>query len=295
MSFRYIGSKTRVVDAIMKHVGLPDGGCFIDAFSGTGVVAEAAAKMGWPILVNDHLVSSAIMSLSRVISRDQVPFHLLGGYRKAVDALNQSLPRPGFIWQEYSPASSFRHGVARMYFTEENAQRIDGIRSTIAEWSAADVINDLEEKLLIADLIGAANRVANTAGTYGCFPVELATAILGMVIFGSKNNGKESAGCKDVGPAMCSKLIVGQPILSISIRPTQSANTPPTTTFSKRFPLETNRPSKVCAGFGHGGRLLPTIATKCGRARHFGDSLQRYRRGAYSSPTVTRATCRSIH
>ena len=169
MSFRYLGSKTRVVDAIMKFVGLPDGGHFVDAFSGTGVVAEAAAKMGWPVLINDHLASSAIMSLARVLSRDQVTFHLLGGYRNAVDALNESPPRLGFIWQEYSPASSTRHCVARMYFTEENAQRIDGIRSTIAEWSVAGLINDLEEKLLIADLIGATNRIANTAGTYGCF------------------------------------------------------------------------------------------------------------------------------
>ncbi len=169
MSFLYIGSKSRVVDAIMEYVGPPDGGCFVDAFSGTGVVAEAAAKMGWPVLVNDHLASSATMSLARLLSRDQVKFESLGGYREAVHALNQSFPRPGFIWREYSPASSSHHAVSRMYFTEQNAQRIDGMRSTIGEWSAIDLINDLEEKLLIADLICATNRIANTAGTYGCF------------------------------------------------------------------------------------------------------------------------------
>ena len=169
MSFRYIGSKSRVVDAIMEYVGPPDGGCLVDAFCGTGVVAEAAANMGWPVLVNDHLASSATMSLARVLSRDQVEFELLGGYREAVHALNQSSPQPGFIWREYSPASSSHYAVSRKYFTEQNAQKIDGMRSTIAEWSAVGLISDLEEKLLIADLIGAANRVANTAGTYGCF------------------------------------------------------------------------------------------------------------------------------
>ena len=56
-----------------------------------------------------------------------------------------------------------------MYFTEENAQRIDGMRNTISCWKQQKKINDIEEKVLIADLILATNRVANTAGTYGCF------------------------------------------------------------------------------------------------------------------------------
>ena len=169
MSFRYIGSKARIVDAIMEHVGTPDGGVFVDAFAGTGAVAEAASKAGWPVLVNDHLASSAIISLARVVSHDQASFQSFGGYLNAVDTLNQSRPLPGFIWKEYSPASSAHCGVARMYFTEENAQRIDGIRHTIASWANGELIDEGEEKLLIADLIGASNRIANTAGTYGCF------------------------------------------------------------------------------------------------------------------------------
>ena len=36
MSFRYIGSKARVVEGIMDRIGEPDGGTFVDAFCGTG-------------------------------------------------------------------------------------------------------------------------------------------------------------------------------------------------------------------------------------------------------------------
>jgi hypothetical protein len=46
MSVRYIGSKARLIDAIIPMVGKPGrrSGAFVDAFCGTGVVAEAAAR-----------------------------------------------------------------------------------------------------------------------------------------------------------------------------------------------------------------------------------------------------------
>lgn len=169
MSFRYIGSKARIVEGIVEHVGRPDGGVFVDAFSGTGAVAEAASRAGWKVHVNDHLASSAIMSYARVTSEEDVPFLGLSGYRNAISELNNSQPARGFIWREYSPASLGHSNVARMYFTESNAQKIDGMRRRISEWRRCDEITKHEESVLVADLMRAANRVANTAGTYGCF------------------------------------------------------------------------------------------------------------------------------
>src|SRR5207244_3950679 len=75
----------------------------------------------------------------------------------------------GFIWRQYSPASAGHTGVARKYFTETNARRIDGVRKQIRDWRAAGRISPFEERLLIADLLAATNRVANIAGTYGCY------------------------------------------------------------------------------------------------------------------------------
>lgn len=169
MSFRYIGSKARLVGAILEHIGKPDGGRFVDAFCGTGAVAEAASNAGWPVLVNDHLASSSIMSVARVMSKKQASFCNIGGYEYAVSVLNDTEPHSGFIWREYSPASSKYCNTERKYFTEDNARKIDGIRRQISSWSGAGVINTSEMYVLIADLMGAANRVANTAGTYGCF------------------------------------------------------------------------------------------------------------------------------
>ena len=169
MHFRYIGSKARVVTAILERVGDANGGIFFDAFSGTGVVAQAASEAGWRVHVNDHLTSAAIMSYARVTSSLQAGFAGTGGYYQAIAKLNAARPIGGFIWREYSPASAQHCAVARMYFTEQNAQKIDGIRSQIECWRRQARINDAESRILIADLMGAANRIANTAGTYGCF------------------------------------------------------------------------------------------------------------------------------
>lgn len=72
-------------------------------------------------------------------------------------------PEPGFITTHFSPAGG------RMYFTEGNAARIDASRRAIHEWREAGLIDDDAYFLLLAAIIEAADRVANTAGVYAAF------------------------------------------------------------------------------------------------------------------------------
>jgi adenine-specific DNA-methyltransferase len=109
------------------------------------------------------------MSAARLIARPQVGFKTLGGYHSAIEELNDLRPRRGFIWREYSPASARFAGIDRRYFTGANASKIDAIRSHIGRWRDSGMLSDPEHALLIADLLSATNRVANIAGTYGCF------------------------------------------------------------------------------------------------------------------------------
>ena len=132
-------------------------------------MAQAAWRKGWKVHVNDHLVSAAITSIARVTSFAQAQFRGTRGYANAIRMLNTVEPVRGFVWREYCPASYGHCGVARMYFTEENASRIDGIRTQIKKWSTEGTTSEIETWVLLADLIEATNRVANTAGTYGCF------------------------------------------------------------------------------------------------------------------------------
>lgn len=169
MGVRYIGSKARVADAIVDLAGSPRGGRFVDAFCGTGSVSSAAASRGWPVTLNDTLPSAVAMSVGATVGRGNVTFAPLGGYSAAVHALNAVAGNPGFVHSQYSPASTATGEVERRYFTEENAARLDAMRARIREWVAAGNLTKIEEELLLADLMHAANKVANISGTYGCF------------------------------------------------------------------------------------------------------------------------------
>ena len=173
MTFRYIGSKARLTTPLEQAIEAFDDGSgrFVDAFSGTGAVSELAASLGWPIWANDALESAIVMTSARLASKADILMEQLGGYLGAIDKLNRLSPIQGAMWRTYSPASvQFdAEGIERRYFTEKNAGAIDAIRAQIASWVENGLLTPREEQLLICDLISAANRVANIAGTYGCF------------------------------------------------------------------------------------------------------------------------------
>ncbi|GAA3528177.1 restriction endonuclease subunit M [Aeromicrobium flavum] len=169
MSVRYIGSKARVAEAILDIAGQPSDGRFVDAFCGTGAVAAVAAARGWSVTLNDSLPSAVAMSIGATVAMGNVRFESFGGYPRAAKLLNATPGRPGFIHGAYSPASATFGAVERRYFTEANAARIDSMRAQIKVWSDEGKLTWFEEQLLLADLLRAANRVANISGTYGCF------------------------------------------------------------------------------------------------------------------------------
>lgn len=177
-TFRYIGSKARIARDIAAFIGGPGRGRFVDGFCGTGAVSEAMADAGWKITLNDTLQSAVCMSAARLYAATQVPFSKFGGYGAAIDRLNQIAGKKGMFWREYSPASGRNGKDERRYFTEDNAAKIDAIRQAIEKWSEHKEISPEEKILLIADLLGAINRVANIAGTYGCFLTKWSKAAL---------------------------------------------------------------------------------------------------------------------
>ena len=162
---RFIGSKTRISENILEVIGKPssEGPRFVDGMCGSGAIAVEAAKKGWPIVINDFLKSSEIMTKSRLLSEEQVPFENLDGYSMAVSKLNEVEGVEDFFFKEYSESAG------RPYFTDKNAMKIDGLRIEIAQWKAENLITQHEGDLLIGDLMMSVNQVANTAGTYGCF------------------------------------------------------------------------------------------------------------------------------
>ena len=171
MGYRYIGSKIRVVNSITDYIesSIEKGGRFIDAFSGTGIVASKVADLGWSVHVNDILKSAVTISEARLLCKNDTPFLYFGGYECALKELNGIEGVPGFFYKEYSPASLSFCGIERKYFSEYNAKKIDAMLACIMRWDDFGVINKNEKTLLLSTLISAINDVANIAGTYGCF------------------------------------------------------------------------------------------------------------------------------
>ena len=70
-------------------------------------------------------------------------------------------PENCFIYQNYSPKGG------RMYFTEENALKIDLVRTQIENWYNASSINEDAYFYLLACLIEAVPFISNITGVYG--------------------------------------------------------------------------------------------------------------------------------
>ena len=169
MGYRYIGSKARIADEIIKYIDYKGDGYLIDAFSGTGIVAQKAADRGWKVKVNDMMKNAVVMSVAGLMSEGDINFDFIGGYEACIAYLNSLEPEKGYFWRVYSPASLKYEDVERRYFTETNACKIDAAVKQIHLWKASRIITESEFATLMSSVISATNNVANIAGTYGCF------------------------------------------------------------------------------------------------------------------------------
>jgi adenine-specific DNA-methyltransferase len=174
---RYIGNKTRLLDflrRVLRSRGIAPGRA-VDPFSGTAAVARALKR--WQF----HTSASDLMEYGYVFARAYVEVteppespglrSVIGGtsLRAALAALNRTPGAHGFIHEHYSPAGAAGAAHGRMYFTPGNAMRIDAMRTTIEDWRRSGAIGADAYHSLLAALIEAADRVANTTGVYAAF------------------------------------------------------------------------------------------------------------------------------
>ena len=177
MGYRYIGSKEKLAQTLIATIQnyCPDAKSIIDLMAGTGLFSLALRKNGYRVLASDvmsysyhHLVVNLL--LNQAPSFDRISFEKKNenGYQLVLDYLNNLEGTYGFFTKEFSPAGNPEIGCKpRMYFTEQNASKIDAIRKVIKDWHIDGLITDMEHSLLLHDLIMAANDIANIAGTYG--------------------------------------------------------------------------------------------------------------------------------
>lgn len=162
---RYIGNKEKILKEIENVIiyNKLDKKCrsFCDAFSGTSTVGEHF-KDEFQIIANDNLYLSYVISQAKLNTPDGKYLNLGFNPFEYFNNTNETLN--GFIYKNYSPG-----GSERMYFSAENAQKIDFIRWKIEEWKENQKITDSEYYFLIASLLESVSKVANVAGVYGAY------------------------------------------------------------------------------------------------------------------------------
>lgn len=178
MPIEYLGSKARLLDFVLGPM-IADRRLksVADVFCGTAAVSQALSDSGRRVVANDHLRLCVTLAEAALLAPERPSFEGLRSdvsprgqasmYEAVLAALQHEPLTPGFLHRTYSPASGADGQQERRYFTEFNAARIDTIRARIEAWGTR--LTRGERALLMRDLLIAASRVSNTAGTYGCF------------------------------------------------------------------------------------------------------------------------------
>ncbi|UQA76718.1 DNA adenine methylase [Sphingobacterium siyangense] len=162
---RFIGNKELIISDIknlFEKLDLLDKELTLfDAFCGTGAVSDSL-KDSFNTVSNDMLKWCTIYTRGRVCA-NKCTFEKLAFDPILFLNTNNNIIK-GFFYRNYSPAES-----ERMYFTIENAGRIDYFREVIENWKIDNLITDDEYAYLLACLLESVSVVSNTAGVYGAF------------------------------------------------------------------------------------------------------------------------------
>jgi adenine-specific DNA-methyltransferase len=165
----YIGSKYQLLDwltdAIKCFTGLKNfkNYTIADLFAGTGIISYHFRNLGAHVVANDAEIYSSIIAHAFAVSQYnkvcadfimQMNDELTAGKHKEV---------VGYITRCYSPYADCK----RMFFTVENAQRIDYVRIELEK--RRENLSDNDLKFLLASLIVSADAISNVPAVYGCY------------------------------------------------------------------------------------------------------------------------------
>lgn len=174
----YIGSKFSIlsyIDEVVEDFTKPKKNItFCDIFAGTGVVSKYFKEKGYNIIANDIQYFSYATLKGLIENSDELKFEKLS--KKHIDpfvCLNGLHGKKGFMYKNYSLDGTKKSEFKRQYFSDDNAKKIDAIRMKIEKWKKKNLINENEYYYLIACLIEASDKVANTASVYEAFLKDL--------------------------------------------------------------------------------------------------------------------------
>lgn len=203
VALNYIGSKYSLlskIEAMLKAHRVPAEGVALDLFAGTGAAAQLLKKRGHVVYANDWQYYAYVTNAAFIEQNRLPPFETLladSAWAEAIQAARQvrhepiltyssqgrrslAPDLPGGLVLRYLDQLPGQRGpfyeaycqdgeAGRLYFARDNGRRIQAIRDMIAAWRREGLISAREKLWLVACLLEAADRVANTASVYGAY------------------------------------------------------------------------------------------------------------------------------
>lgn len=166
---RYLGSKIKLlssIEAVIEENGI-QGETFADLFAGTGVVGDYF-KNKYKIISNDFLYYAYVINKAKLENSGVPKFDSFVKSKKEdifvwLNNLSFHPDDTYFVYNNYTPKGG------RMFFSESNGIKIDGLRLIIEELYRDGLVNNAEYYFLIASLLDSMTKVSNTSGTYEAF------------------------------------------------------------------------------------------------------------------------------
>lgn len=156
---RYLGSKSKILPLIfqaIEELPLKDK-TFIDVFTGTTRVGQAAKSKGFTVTTSDLSWASEAYS-NAFICNDGNMDHL----KPYVDKLNSVVPQAGWITENYCDVQAKEHeDVNIKVWQPKNGMHADAARELIETF---DELSHMEKMFLVSSVIFGLDKVDNTVG-----------------------------------------------------------------------------------------------------------------------------------
>jgi adenine-specific DNA-methyltransferase len=170
-SLNYIGAKKQLLpfldDVITRTLTQED--VFCDLFAGSGIVSCFFTQKAKYIVSNDieqysFVINSAFLKTAYT-DKLQV---IINDINKNIACINDDTEpnlEQDIVFKSFSPSLQ----CERMFFTNQNALRIDRTRQYIEKLHQDTIIDINEKNYLIASLIVSVDKLANTTSVYGAY------------------------------------------------------------------------------------------------------------------------------
>ncbi len=175
----YIGNKRALLPLIQQGIALVQRRLgrqkltMLDGFAGSGVVSRLFKAYATRLISNDFEPYAAAIGRCYLANKSDLDLPALRAAHRRIDEKAQDLPvRDGIIRRLYAPQddTAIQPGE-RVFYTVENAQRLDSYRTLIGDLPAD------QQVYLLAPLLVQASIHANTAGVFKGFYKNRATGI----------------------------------------------------------------------------------------------------------------------